>query len=175
MEVLQGTIIGDGSNTTVPPVNPVPNTDANANKSATNPGNEQSEHHGEDEDFAKIFNETLNKFSEENPNDSEEVKKSKGFFKSFMNYIKDDQFQEDVNRNAEKYNLPPKQVAKNFLCKVLSTISDVLGVVVNTVGNILHIVVDVLAVVANGAIEVIVKAGNALARLISGNHTNAVA
>ena len=77
MEILKGTIIGDGSNTnTVPPVNPVQNTDANKS--------EQSEHgsehgHGENEDFAKIFNETLNKFSEENPNDSEEVKKSKGF------------------------------------------------------------------------------------------------
>ena len=174
MEILKGTIIGDGSNTnTVPPVIPVPNADAN--KSAVNTGNEheQSEPHGED--FAKIFNETLNKFSEENPNDSEEVKKSKGFFKSFMNYIKSDKFEDDVNRNAEKYNLPPKQVAKNFFCKVLSTISDVLGVVVNTVGNILHIVVDVLAVVANGAIDILVKAGNALARLISGNHTNAVA
>ena len=173
MEILKGTIIGDGSNTnTVPPVNPVQNTDANKS--------EQSEHgsehgHGENEDFAKIFNETLNKFSEENPNDSEEVKKSKGFFKSFMNYIKSDKFEEDVNRNAEKYNLPPKQVAKNFFCKVLSTIADILGVVVNTVGNILHIVVDVLAVVANGAIDILVKAGNALARLISGNHTNAVA
>lgn len=166
MEILKGTII--------PPVNPVQNTDAN--KSAINPGNEQSEpDHGEDEDFARIFNETLNKFSEENPNDSEEVKKSKGFFKSFMNYIKSDKFEEDVNRNAEKYNLPPKQVAKNFFCKVLSTISDILGVVVNTVGNILHIVVDVLAVVANGVVDILVKAGNALARLISGNHTNAVA
>lgn len=175
MEILQGTIIGDGSNTnTVPPVNPVPNTDANKSKSAVNTGNEQNESsHGED--FAKIFNETLNKFSEENPNDSEEVKKSKGFFKSFMNYIKSDKFEKDVNSNAEKYNLPPKQVAKNFFCKVLSTISDILGVVVNTVGNILHIVVDVLAVVANGAIDILVKAGNALARLISGNHTNAVA
>ena len=92
-----------------------------------------------------------------------------------MNYIKSDKFEDDVNRNAEKYNLPPKQVAKNFFCKVLSTISDVLGVVVNTAGNILHIVVDVLAVVANGAVDILVKAGNALARLISGNHTNAVA
>lgn len=173
MEIIKGTIIGDGSNTnTVPPVTPVPNADANKSKSATNTG-EQSESHGED--FAKIFNETLNKFSEENPNDSKEVKESKGFFKSFMNYIKSDKFEDDVNRNAEKYNLPPKQVAKNFFCKVLSTISDILGVVVNTVGNILHIVVDVLAVVANGAIDILVKAGNALARLISGNHTNAVA
>ena len=167
MEILKGTI--------VPPVNPVPNTD----ESAINPGNEQSEQsesgHGEYEDFARIFNETLNKFSEENPNDSEEVKGAKGFFKSFMNYIKDDKFEEDVNRNAEKYNLPPKQVAKNFFCKVLATISDVLGIVVNTVGNILHIVVDVLAVVANGVVDILVKAGNALARLISGNHTNAVA
>lgn len=164
MEVLEGTLI--------PPVNPVPNTDANK----SNLGNEQSEpSHGEGEDFAKIFNETLNKFSEENPNDSEEVKGAKNFFKSFMNYIKDDQFEEDVNRNAEKYKLPPKQVAKNFFCKVLSTISDVLGVVMNTVGNILHIVVDVLSCIANGAIDILVKAGNALARLISGNHTNAVA
>ena len=175
MEILQGTIIGDGSNSnTVPPVNPVPNADANKSKSTINTGDEQSES-GHGEDFAKIFNETLNKFSEENPNDSEEVKKSKNFFKSFMNYIKSDKFINDVNRNAEKYNLPPKQVAKNFFCKVLSTISDVLGVVVNTAGNILHIVVDVLAVVANGAIDILVKAGNALARLISGNHTNAVA
>lgn len=167
MEILEGTL--------VPPVNPVQNADAN--KSAINPGNEQSESSESDhgEDFAKIFNETLNKFSEENPNDSEELKSSKNFFKSFMNYIKSDKFEEDVNTNAEKYNLPPKQVAKNFFCKVLATISDVLGVVVNTVGNILHIVVDVLAVVANGVVDVIVKAGNALARLISGNHTNAVA
>ena len=172
MEILQGTIIGDGSNTNVvKPVSPVPNTDANKSKSTVNTGNEQSEH---GEDFAKIFNETLNKFSEENPNDSEEVKESKGFFKSFMNYIKSSQFEKDVNSNAEKYNLPPKQVAKNFFCKVLATISDILGVVVNTVGNILHIVVDVLAVVANGTIDILVKAGNALARLISGNHTNAV-
>ncbi len=173
MEIFKGTIIGDGSNTNaVPPVTPVPNTDVD--KSTTNTGNEQSEP-GHGEDFAKIFNETLNKFSEENPNDSEEVKKSKGFFKSFMNYIKSDKFEDDVNRNAEKYNLPPKQVAKNFFCKVLATISDILGVVVNTVGNILHTVVDVLAVVANGAIDILVKAGNALARLISGNHTKAVA
>ena len=78
MEIFKGTIIGDGSNTNaVPPVTPVPNTDVD--KSTTNTGNEQSEP-GHGEDFAKIFNETLNKFSEENPNDSEEVKKSFSFF-----------------------------------------------------------------------------------------------
>lgn len=102
-------------------------------------------------------------------------KSSKNFFKQFSNYIGSKKFADDVNEKAEKYQVPPKQIAKNFFLKVLGIIGDILGIVVNTVCNIIDTAISLLSTLLHGAVSVIGKAGNGVARLVSLNQTNACA
>lgn len=166
MEVINATIVG----------NSVPNNDSyECDTSCAQPMSNQNQNCGDTadttNDFAKQFQDIFNKFSEEIPNESGEAKKAKGWFRSFMRYVSSPQFENDVNAKAQKYHVPPKQVAKNFFLKVLGILGDVLGIVINTVGNVADIFINVLSTIAHGVVDVVVKAGNALARVVSFNQT----
>lgn len=100
-----------------------------------------------------------------------EVNKAKGFLGSFVDYINNGAFKNDINATAQRYNVPPKKLAQNFFEKALGTIGDVLGVVFSTAGNAAHTLVDVLSALAHGAVNVVVGVANALSRLVTLNRT----
>ena len=131
---------------------------------------EQENCYQAEQEAPKTFEDILNQFDDEN--DSEEAKEAKGVFKKFLNYVSSNAFKEDVEETAEKYHVPPKQLAKNFLTKSLGILGDVLGIVFTTAGNIMNTIVNVISVIAHGAVDVIVRAGKALAGLVSLNQTN---
>jgi len=124
----------------------------------------------EQQEAPKTFEDILNQFDDEGA--PEEAKEAKGMFKKFFDYISSSTFKEDVEETAEKYHVPPKQLAKNFFTKALGILGDILGIVFTTAGNILNTIVNVCSVVLHGAIDVLVKAGRALAGLVSLNQTN---
>lgn len=124
------------------------------------------------DNFADQFSKLFNAFAENIPNDSHEAKNSKNFFKKFSDYVGSDRFKNDVNEKAEKYKVPPKQVAKNFFLKVLGIIGDILGIVVNTACSIIDTAVTLLATLLHGTVSVIGKAGNGLVSIITMNQTN---
>ena len=126
------------------------------------------------EQGAQTIDDIINQF-DENIGDTEDVKEAKSTFKSFLNYIAGSAFKEDVEETAEKYKVPPKQLAKNFITKALGILGDVLGIAVSTVGNVLHTILGVIYTIAKGTVDVLVKAGNAVARFVSFNQTNSYA
>lgn len=166
--MLQGTIISDGNATM--------NDGYTMAQETINvePTCEQCIPEEEDvKDFTAQFKELFNAFAEEIPNNSHEAKSAKGFFKKFSDYVGSKKFADDVNEKAEKYKVPPKQIAKNFFLKVLGIIGDILGIVVNTVCSIVDTAVTLLATLLHGAVAVIGKVGNAVASVVTLNQTNA--
>lgn len=159
--MIQGTIINGNANN-----QPYDYTDYNNNM-------EQSVDNSA-EDLTNQFKAMFNAFADNIPNDSHEAKTAKNMFKQFSNYIGSNDFENSVNEKAEKYKVPPKQIAKNFFLKVLGIIGDILGIVVNTVCNIVDTTVTLLATLLHGAVSVVGKVGNGLVSVISLNQTNAV-
>lgn len=172
--MLQGVIINDG-NTTMNNGYTAPN----ATVMNAEPVVEQCEqcipNEAESaEDLTAQFKGLFDAFTENIPQSTEQSKKTKNVFKKFSEYIGSKQFADDVNEKAEKYKVPPKQIAKNFFLKVLGIIGDILGIVVNTVCSIIDTAISLFATLLHGAVTVIGKAGNGLARLVSLNQTNLV-
>lgn len=123
------------------------------------------------ESFTQQFKDLFEAFSESIPNNSHEAKSSKDFFKQFTNYVGSQEFTDQVNEKAEKYKVPPKQIAKNFFFKVLGIIGDILGIVINTACSILDTAVSLLATLLHGAVSVIGKVGNGLVSIVTCNQT----
>ena len=98
-----------------------------------------------------------------------QTKSASDTIKGFMDYLQSGKFKEDVNINAQRYNVSPKRLADTFLEKVLVTIGDVLGIAVNTVGNIAHTIVNILSSVLNSGITLIENVGNSIANMVSLN------
>jgi hypothetical protein len=167
--MLQGTIISDGNAT----VNNGYTAQENINVEPTcSPCGSIPEAENV-EDFTAQFSQMFNAFADAIPQGTHEQKSAKGFFKKFSDYVGSKKFADDVNEKAEKYKVPPKQIAKNFFLKVLGIIGDILGIVVNTVCSIVDTAVTLLATLLHGAVAVIGKVGNAVASVVTLNQTNA--
>lgn len=126
------------------------------------------------EQIGADINNVLNSFPNEvppMPKTEEKEKKARKTIKDFMDYIKSDKFKSDVHTTAQKYRLPEREVANNFITKVLGTISDLCGIVVNTVRNTAHTLIDLLSAVLNGAVDVICNVANSIVRLVTLNRT----
>lgn len=164
--MLQGTIISDGNAT----MNDGTMAQETINVEPT--PCEQCIPEEDVKDFTAQFKGLFDAFAEQIPNNSHEAKSAKGFFKKFSNYVGSKDFEDAVNEKAEKYKVPPKQIAKNFFLKVLGIIGDILGIVVNTVCSIIDIAITLLATLLHGAVSVINKAGNGLVSIITMNQTN---
>jgi len=124
--------------------------------------------------FTAQFKQMFDTLTENIPNGTHEEKSAKNFFQNFSDYIGSQSFKNSVNEKAEKYNIPPKQVAKNFFLKVLGIIGDVLGIVVNTVCNIVDTAITIMATLLHAGVSIIAKAGNAVTSVITLNQTNVV-
>ena len=123
-----------------------------------------------EQEAPKTFEDILNQFDDEN--DSEEAKEAKGVFKKFLGYVSSNAFKKDVEEVAEKYHTSPRQLAKGYITKALGILGDILNTVISTAGNIMDTIVNVISVIAHGAVDVLVRAGKALANLVSLNQTN---
>lgn len=167
--MLQGTIISDG-NGTMNNGYTMPEETINVESIPC----EQCIPEEEDvKDFTAQFKGLFDAFTEQIPNNTHEAKSAKGFFKKFSDYIGSKDFENAVNEKAEKYNVPPKQIAKNFFLKALGIIGDILGIVVNTVCSIIDTGITLLATLLHGTVSVIGKAGNGLVSVVTMNQTNA--
>lgn len=164
--MLQGTIISDGNAT----MNDGTMAQETINVEPT--PCEQCIPEEDVKDFTAQFKGLFDAFAEQIPNNSHEAKSAKGFFKKFSNYVGSKDFEDAVNEKAEKYKVPPKQIAKNFFLKVLGIIGDILGIVVNTVCSIIDIAITLLATLLHGVVSIINKAGNGLVSIITMNQTN---
>jgi hypothetical protein len=123
------------------------------------------------EQMGADINNVINSFPNEVPPQTEKEQKARKTITDFMNYIKSDKFKSDVHNSAQKYRLPEREVATNFITKVLGTIGDIAGIVVNTVRGTAHTIVDLLSAVLNGAVDVICNVANSLVRLVTLNKT----
>jgi hypothetical protein len=123
------------------------------------------------EDFTAQFKGMFDALTEKLPENSHQAKSSKNFFKKFSSYIGSKQFKDDVNEKAEKYKVPPKQIAKNFFLKVLGIIGDILGIVINTVCNIIDMAITVLSTLAKGCVTAVNRVANGIASAVTLNQT----
>lgn len=165
--MIQGTIISDGN---------AVNNEYVTQETVVEPTVEQQSIPEEEnvKDFTAQFKGLFDAFTEQIPNDNHKAKSAKGFFKKFSNYVGSKDFEDAVKEKAEKYKVPPKQIAKNFFLKVLGIIGDILGIVVNTVCSIFDMAITLFATLLHGAVAIINKVGNAIASIITLNQTNKI-
>lgn len=163
--MIQGTIISDGN---------AVNNEYVAQETVVEPTVEQQSIPEEEnvKDFTAQFSQMFNAFADSIPQGTHEQKSAKGFFKKFSNYVGSKNFEDSVKEKAEKYKVPPKQIAKNFFLKVLGIIGDILGIVVNTVCSIFDMAITLFATLLHGAVAIVNKVGNAIVSVITLNQTN---
>ncbi len=101
----------------------------------------------------------------------QETENARGFLGDFVEYLRSGAFKQAVNTNSQRYNVPPKQLAQNFLERCLATIGDVLGIVIATAGNAVHTLIEVLSNLAHGAANIIVNVANGIMRCFTLNKT----
>lgn len=166
--MIQGYVVGnDNANTYADePINATPVQDACGGYCDIEDAEDN-----ETEDLTKQFKGLFDAFAESIPQNSHQSKSAKGFFKKFSDYIGSKGFKDDLEEKSEKYQIPKKQLAKNFFLKILGIIGDILGIVVNTVCNIVDTAISLLATLLHGAVDVIAKVGNGIVRVVSANQT----
>lgn len=103
--------------------------------------------------------------------ETQETKNARGFLGNFIDYLKNGGFKKDIDCTARQYNVPPKQLAKNFLERCLGTIGDILGIAISTAGNAAHTLIDVLSTLAHGAANIVVNVATGLANFLTLNKT----
>lgn len=96
---------------------------------------------------------------------------TKKTFGGFADYIKSAKFNEDLKEKADKYKVPPKQLAKSFFLKVFGIIGDIAGIVVNTACNIFHTAINILSTVLHGTVDVIHNIAYAIGSIFTFNQT----
>ena len=105
---------------------------------------------------AQIAEEALNSFSDKVPVDKEAKEKNAiDYLKKLQEFIKGDDFKNQINQTAKKYNVPPKKLAKNFIEKALGTVGDILGIAIEVVCNAGRTIVTIAGTIANGIISLI--------------------
>jgi hypothetical protein len=131
------------------------------------------------EAMEKMAEKTANAFGfsdevEEDFLDEEEDKKTKEsaeFLKNLQRYFRNGAFKRDVEHTSRKYKIPPKQIAKGFLMKVLGIIHDVTGIAINTCCNIVDYIVSAISTVLHGAVKIINDLANGLVSVVTLNQT----
>lgn len=103
--------------------------------------------------------------------DDIKVNAAKKKLEEFKEYISGERFKNDIHNTAAKYRVPERELATNFIGKVLGTIGDACGIVIGTVRNGVHTLVSVLAAILNGAADVICNVASALTRVLTLNKT----
>lgn len=91
--------------------------------------------------------------------------------KSIIDYLKSKSFVKDINRQAYKTGIPPKQIAKGAISKAFGIVGDILGVTVGTVNHTLNGLVDLLSSLLHSAINLVTRLVNGLCRIITFNQT----
>ena len=103
--------------------------------------------------------------------EEEEVEKSKGFLRNFMNYIKSKAFNSKCDDLSRKYNVPSKVVAKSFLTKALGTISDVLHIAIGAVEDCAITIINILTSDLKSGAKLICNVARALTSIVTLNRT----
>ena len=186
--MLQGIIISDGGNTTMnngytttgqETVNIEPTyeqyipEDVNiSEENASIPEDVDIPEEEDVKDFTAQFKGLFDAFAEQIPNNSQERKSAKRFFKKFSDYVGSKDFENDVNEKAEKYKVPPKQIVKNFFLKVLGIIGKFLGVVIKIGCSIISAAITLFTMLLRGTAAIIKKVGSAIASTVSSNQKN---
>lgn len=103
--------------------------------------------------------------------DTQQQAQARGFLGNFIDYLKNGGFKRDIDCTARQYNVPPKQLAQNFLERCLGTVGDILGIAISTAGNAAHTLIDVLSTLAHGAANIVVNVATGLANFFTLNKT----
>lgn len=124
------------------------------------------------EAMERMAEETANAFGfSDEVEEDEKAKESREFLKNLQRYFKNGAFKRDVEHISRKYKIPPKQIAKGFLMKILGIIHDVTGIAINTCCNIVDYIVSAISTVLHGAVKIINDLANGLISVITLNQT----
>lgn len=93
------------------------------------------------------------------------------FVENLIKYFSGSKFDADCTRMSEKFNIPKKQVAKDYISKILGTISNTLDVAIGSVELFATNVVKILSQVLLCGINIICDLARALTRVITFNKT----
>jgi len=156
METIKATIVGE----------PIPvNQTTAANSSTVNVI----------QDAIGTISNVINDFSDKVTVDpvlpSPEETEAKDKLTQFVDYIKSDNFKDNINQTAKEYGIPPKTLAENFFERALGTIADVLGLAIGTIGNASHALIKLLSTILNSSVNIVVKVANALVGIVTLNKT----
>lgn len=121
---------------------------------------------------AQAVEASLNGFEDVIPETQEaKEKKATNYLNKLQEFIKGEDFKNQINQTAKKYNIPPKKLAHNFFEKALGTVGDILGIAIGVVCNAGRTVITIAGTIANGIVNLIESIFRGIASIVTLNRT----
>ena len=124
------------------------------------------------QDTAQAVEEALNGFDDVIPETKEvKEKKATNYLNKLQEFIKGENFKNQINQTAKKYNVPPKKLAHNFFEKALGTVGDILGIAIGVVCNAGRTVITIAGTIANSIVNLVESIFRGIASIVTLNRT----
>ena len=94
-----------------------------------------------------------------------------GIFDNLKNYFQSGQFAQQCNATSKKTGVPPREIAKGFISKILGTIGDILHIGINVVCSLGNSIIDIITAIAKGAVNTVCNVARGLASIVTLNKT----
>lgn len=106
-----------------------------------------------------------------NPTPEMTQEEAMGFFDNLKGFFQSGQFAQQCNSASKKTGIPPKEIAKGFISKLLGTIGDILGIGINVVRSFGNSIIDIITAIAKGAVNVVCNVAQGIASIVTLNKT----
>ena len=124
------------------------------------------------QDTAQAVEEALNGFDDVIPETKEvKEKKATNYLNKLQEFIKGENFKNQIIQTAKKYNVPPKKLAHNFFEKALGTVGDILGIAIGVVCNAGRTVITIAGTIANSIVNLVESIFRGIASIVTLNRT----
>ena len=124
------------------------------------------------QDTAQAVEEALNGIDDVIPETKEaKEKKATNYLNKLQEFIKGENFKNQINQTAKKYNVPPKKLAHNFFEKALGTVGDILGIAIGVVCNAGRTVITIAGTIANSIVNLVESIFRGIASIVTLNRT----
>ena len=124
------------------------------------------------QDTAQAVEEALNGFDDVISETKEaKEKKATNYLNKLQEFIKGENFKNQINQTAKKYNVPPKKLAHNFFEKALGTVGDILGIAIGVVCNAGRTVITIAGTIANSIVNLVESIFRGIASIVTLNRT----
>ena len=105
------------------------------------------------------------------PNQEMSQEEAMNIFDNLKNFFQSGQFAQQCNATSKKTGVPPREIAKGFISKILGTIGDILHIGINVVCSLGNSIIDIITAIAKGAVNTVCNVARGLASIVTLNKT----